>query len=180
MKLMNIPLPALEQSYLRTKAHTYKEYAKTMELKANSSNNTIFADADGDIAYWHGNFIPKRDPKFDFTKPVDGSDPATDWHGLMTLDEIPHLLNPSSGYLFNVNNAPWSGSGESSLKKSDFPAYVEMGAESERGIHAIKLLSNKKDFTLDSLITSAYDSYMPWFDKPHLAIAKLWATLTLR
>ena len=120
MKLMNIPVPALEQSYLRTKARSYKEYLKTMELKANSSNNTIFADADGDIAYWHGNFIPKRDTKFDFTKPVDGSDPATDWHGLMTLDEIPHLLNPKSGYLFNVNNAPWWGAGESSLKKADF------------------------------------------------------------
>ena len=85
IELMNIPVPALEQSYLRTKARTYAEYSKTMELQANSSNNTIFADADGDIAYWHGNFIPRRDTRFDYTKPVDGSDPATDWHGLLTL-----------------------------------------------------------------------------------------------
>ena len=166
MKLMNIPIPALEQSYLRTKARSYKEYLKTMELKANSSNNTIFADADGDIAYWHGNYIPKRDNQFDFTKPVDGSDPATDWKGLMTVDEIPHLFNPKSGFLFNVNNAPWWGAGESSLKKSDFPAYVEMGTESARGLHAIRVLSGKKDFTLDSLLAAAFDSYLPWFDKP--------------
>ena len=166
MKLMNIPIPALEQSYLRTKARSYKEYLKTMELKANSSNNTIFADADGDIAYWHGNYIPKRDNKFDFTKPVDGSDPATDWKGVMTVDEIPHLFNPKSGYLFNVNNAPWWGAGESSLKKSDFPTYVEMGTESARGLHAIRVLKDKKDFTLDSLRAAAFDSYLPWFDKP--------------
>ena len=165
MKLMNIPIPALEQSYLRTKARSYAEYLNTMELKANSSNNTIFADADGDIAYWHGNYIPKRDTKFDFTKPVDGSDPATDWKSLMNVDEIPHLFNPESGYLFNVNNAPWWGAGESSLKKSDFPAYVEMGVESARGLHAIRVLKDKRDFTLDTLLSAAFDSYLPWFDK---------------
>ncbi len=174
MKLMNIPIPALEQSYLRTKARSYKDYLKTMELQANSSNNTIFADADGDIAYWHGNYIPKRDTKFDFTKPVDGSDPATDWHGLLSMNDIPHLLNPKSGYLFNVNNAPWWGAGESSLKKSDFPVYVEMGSESERGIHAIRVLKDKRDFTLESLMSAAYDSYLPWFDKPLPALAKAW------
>ena len=58
---MNMPIPALEQSYLRTKARSYAEYKKTMELRANSSNNTVFADADGDIAYWQGDFIPRRD-----------------------------------------------------------------------------------------------------------------------
>jgi acyl-homoserine lactone acylase PvdQ len=177
MKLMNIPLPALEQSYLRTKALTYKDYVKTMELQANSSNNTIFADADGDIAYWHGNFIPRRDTNFDFTKPVDGSDPATDWHGLLTLAQTPQLRNPKSGYLFNVNNAPWWGAGDSSLKKSDFPAYVEMGTESARGLHAIRILKDQKDFTLDSLMTAAYDSYLPWFDKPLPALAKAWDAL---
>ena len=122
IKLMQKPIEALEQSYLRTKARNYKEYAKTMELQANSSNNTVFADADGDIAYWHGNFIPRRDPRFDFTKPVDGSDPATDWHGLLTLEETPHLLNPASGWLYNSNNWPWSGAGKSSLKQKDYPA----------------------------------------------------------
>jgi len=63
------------------------------------------------------------------------------------------------------------------LKKADFPAYVEMGNESERGIHAIMLLKDTKDFTLDSLMTAAYDSYMPWFDKPIAALVKAWAAL---
>jgi acyl-homoserine lactone acylase PvdQ len=138
-----------------------------MELRANSSNNTVFADADGDIAYWHGNFIPNRDPRFDYTKPVDGSDPQTNWQGLMTVDQVPHLLNPKSGYIFNVNDSPWNGAGASSLRKADFPAYVERGIESARGLHAIRVLSPdgtpRRDFTMDSLIHSAYDSYLPWF-----------------
>ena len=177
IRLMNTPVAALEQSFLRTKARTYTAYRKTMELKANSSNNTVFADADGDIAYWHGDFIPKRDTRFDYTRPVDGSNPATDWQGLMTLDEIPHLLNPKSGYLENVNNSPWSGSGESSLKKADFPVYVEQGTETARGLHAVRVLQGRHDFTLNSLMAAAYDSYLPWFAKTIPLLVKAWDEL---
>jgi acyl-homoserine-lactone acylase len=174
ISLMQKPVEALTQSYIRTKATDYKSFRKTLELKANSSNNTIFVDSDGDIAYFHGNFIPRRDTSFDFTHPVDGSNPATDWKGLLTVDELPQLLNPKSGWLYNSNNAPWSGAGESSLRKQDYPAYVETGTESARGLHAVRVLQNKKDFTLDSLITAAYDSYLPWFEKPIPALIKAW------
>jgi acyl-homoserine lactone acylase PvdQ len=114
IKLMQKPIAQLEQSFLRTKATDYKSYRKTMELYANSSNNTIFADTDGDIAYFHGNFIPKRDTQFDFTKPVDGSNPATDWQASLTVDQAPNLLNPKSGWLYNSNDAPWMAAGPSS------------------------------------------------------------------
>ena len=164
IKIMQEPVKALTQSYSRTKSKDYKSFLQTMELHTNSSNNTIFADKDGDIAYFHGNFIPKRETKFDWTKPVDGSDPATEWKGLLSVQESPHLLNPASGWLYNVNNWPWSAAGPSSPKKADFPEYVETGREeSPRGVHAIRVLENKKDFTLASLIAAAYDSYMPSF-----------------
>jgi acyl-homoserine lactone acylase PvdQ len=174
IRLMQEPIKALTQSYTRTKARDYKSYWKTMELQANSSNNTIFADADGDIAYFHGNYIPKRDTSFDWTKPVDGSNPATEYHGLLSIEETPHLLNPKSGWLYNSNNWPWSAAGPSSPKKEDYPAYVESGGESARGLHAIRVLQDKKDFTLDSLIAAAYDSYLPWFEKPIPALIKAW------
>ncbi len=174
IRIMQEPIKALTQSYIRTKAKDYKSFRQTLELKANSSNNTVFADADGDIAYFHGNFIPRRDTRFDFTKPVDGSNPATDWQGLLTVDELPQLLNPKSGWLYNSNNWPWSGAGTSSLRRVDYPAYVETGTETARGLHAIRVLKDKKDFTLDSLIAAAYDSYLPWFDKPLPALIKAW------
>jgi acyl-homoserine-lactone acylase len=177
IRLMQEPVKALTQSYLRTKAKNYQEYRQTMELQANSSNNTIYADADGHIAYFDGNFIPRRDAHFDFTKPVDGSDPATEWQGLLTVDESPHLLDPSSGYVFNVNDSPWNGAGESSLRKQDYPAYVETGKESARGLHAMRLLQGQKDFTLDSLMAAAYDSYLPWFIKPVSSLTRAWASL---
>ena len=174
IRLMQKPIEALTQSFLRTKATDYKSYLKIMELRANSSNNTIFADADGDIAYYQANFIPRRSTKFDFTKPVDGSNPETDWHGLLSIDQTPHLLNPKSGFVYNSNDCPWSAGGPGSLKKDDYPAYVEMGGESARGLHAIKVLESRKDFTLDSLMAAAYDSYLTWFDKPLPALMKAW------
>ena len=172
--LMNEPVKALTQSYSRTKSKNYKDFRQIMELHTNSSNNTIFADADGDIAYFHGNFIPRRDQKFDWTKPVDGSNPATEWHGLLSVDETPYLRNPASGWLYNSNNWPWSAAGPSSPKKENFPPYVETGGESARGLHAIRVLHDKKDFTLDSLMSAAYDSYLTWFETPIPCLVKAW------
>jgi acyl-homoserine lactone acylase PvdQ len=174
IKLMQEPVKALTQSYTRTKTKDYKGYRQTMELKANSSNNTIFADADGDIAYFHGNYIPRRDTSFDWTRPVDGSNPATEWQGLLSVDEAPNLLNPKSGWLYNTNNWPWSAAGESSPKKENYPRYVENGGESARGLHAIRVLEHTKNFTLDSLIAAAFDSYLTWFEKPMPALIKAW------
>jgi acyl-homoserine lactone acylase PvdQ len=178
--LMNDPVKALTQSFTRTKAMDYKSFKQTMELHTNSSNNTIFADASGNIAYFHGNFIPRRDPKFDWTKPVDGSNPETDWHGLLSVDESPNLLNPASGWLYNSNNSPWSAAGASSRKQADYPKYVDNGVESARGLHAIRVLENKKDFTVETLRDAAYDSYLTWFEKPVPALIKAWDSAAAR
>jgi acyl-homoserine-lactone acylase len=163
VRLMNEPVKALTQSYSRTKATSYKSFRESMELHTNSSNNTIFADADGDIAYFHANFVPIRDTHFDWRKPVDGSNPATDWKGVTAIDSSPHLLNPPNGWLYNSNNWPYSAAGPYSPKKADYPSYMDQGIESPRGVHAIRVLSNKKDFTLQTLIDAAYDSYLPAF-----------------
>jgi acyl-homoserine lactone acylase PvdQ len=175
--LMNDPIKALTQSFSRTKAKNYKEFQQTMRLHTNSSNATIYADGDGNIAYFHANFIPRRNPKFDWTKPVDGSDTESDWKGLLTLEESPNLLNPASGWLYNSNNSPWSAAGPSSLKQSDFPRYIDNGIESARGRHAVRVLENRKDFTLDKLRDAAYDSYLPWFEKTVPALIAAWDKL---
>ena len=164
ISLMQVPIKALEQSYLRTKATSYKAYLKTMQLHANSSNNTMYADAAGHIAYFHANFIPRRDTSFDWTKPVDGSNPATDWGPVLSVDQSPHLLDPKSGWLYNSNNWPWSAAGPYSPKRSDFPRYVEMGTEeTPRGHHALRLLTGAKNVTMSSLTAMAFDSYLPAF-----------------
>ena len=172
--LMQAPVKALTQSYLRTKSTDYKSFLASMELHTNSSNNTLFADRDGDIAYFHGNYIPRRDTSFDWTRPVDGSNPASEYRGLLSIDETPHLLDPASGWIYNSNDSPWQAAGPSSPRKEDFPKYVENGGESARGHHAVRVLQNRKDFTLDGLRDAAFDSYQTWFEKPIPALIKAW------
>ena len=164
VRLMNEPLKALTQSYIRTKARSYAAFYQAMELRTNSSNNTVYADADGNIAYFHGNFIPKRDPRFDYKHPVDGSNPATEWQGLHEVKDTITLFNPHSGWIQNTNNWPFTAAGPDSPKASDYPAYMSMNPENPRGIHAVRVLQNQKDFTIDSLIASAYDTALPAFE----------------
>jgi acyl-homoserine-lactone acylase len=163
VRLMEEPLKALTQSYTRTKAQNYDEYLETMRLHTNSSNNTVYADADGNIAYFHSNFIPERDTRFDWSLPVDGSDPATEWQDVHTVEETPGVLNPANGWIQNTNNWPYSVSGPLSPNQEDYPAYMQRSGENYRGIHAIMVLEDKSDFTLESLIDAAYDSYLTGF-----------------
>jgi acyl-homoserine lactone acylase PvdQ len=158
------PVNALSQSYTRTKLKNYAEFKDMMNIRTNSSNNTVFADAEGNIAYFHGNFIPKRNPEFDFAKPVDGSNPATDWQGLHTVNESILILNPENGWIQNCNSTPFTAAAEFSPKKEDYPAYMAPDAENFRGVHAIKVLKEVKQLNLDSFLQLAYDPYLPAFE----------------
>lgn len=158
------PVNALIQSYTRTKLDGHKAFRKMMNIRTNSSNNTVYADAGGNIAYYHGNFIPRRDVQFDYKKPVDGSDPATDWQGLHTVDESIVVVNPDNGWIQNCNSTPFTCAGKYSPKAEDYPRYMSYSSENFRGVHAIRLLKEAKGLTLDKLIALGYDPYLPAFE----------------
>ena len=163
--LMEEPMNALIQSYMRTKAQSYDEYIEVMRTHTNSSNNTVFADSEGNIAYLHSNFIPVRDTRFNYLQPVDGSDPATDWQGVHSIEETPNAVNPSVGWLQNTNNWPFSAAGPDSPRREEFPVYVQRSGENARGLHAMRVLEGKTDFTLESLIDAAFDTYLTGFEE---------------
>lgn len=175
------PVQALIQSYTRTKLANYAEFKEMMDLRTNSSNNTVFADGEGNIAYFHGNFIPKRNPNLDFSKPVDGADPITDWQGLHTVDESILILNPGTGWIQNCNSTPFTAAGEFSPKKEDYPGYMAPDQENFRGLHAIKLLEEQKEkLSLDGFLALAYDPFLPAFSYliPELLAATKESNLT--
>ncbi len=157
------PVKALEQSFIRTKQSGYKGFREMMDIRTNSSNNTVYADAEGNIAYFHGNFVPKRDVSFNYEEPVDGSNPKTDWQGLHSVDENILVLNPENGWIQNCNSTPYTSALEFSPKKEDYPNYMSKDQENFRGVHAIELLTDRKGYTIDSLIQLAHDPYLPAF-----------------
>jgi len=164
LKEQNRSLNGLIQSWQRTKANNYEEFRKTMQLESNSSTNTMYADDKGDIAYWHGNFIPKRNAKFDWKLPVDGSITDTEWEGIHDLNEIVHLHNPKQGWIQNCNSTPFNASGFNTLDKNKYPAYMAPDGENFRSLFAIKELEKEGSFNLDKLIALGYNRYLAIFD----------------
>lgn len=166
-RMMNRPLDALTQSFLRTKAKGYKSFRKTMKIRTNSSNNTVYADRQGNIAYWHGNFIPKRNPNYDYNGLIDGSNPATDWGRLLKLKEMIQVRNPASGWIQNCNATPFTVAGtQGSPAESDYAAYIAPDRENFRGINAVRVLSRYDTYDLDGLINAANDPFLAAFEKP--------------
>ncbi len=161
--LMNKPLAALEQSWLRTRASDVAAFMKVGELHANSSNNTILADSKGAIAYLHPQFVPRRDRRFDYAKPVDGSDPATAWQGEHALSELPTVVSPANGWVMNVNDSPWHAAGADSPRQADYPRYMDEKGDNPRTPHMIRVLTAQPKFTPGTLLTAAYDPWMPAF-----------------
>jgi acyl-homoserine-lactone acylase len=161
--MMDRPVAALQQSFLRTKAADLASFLDVARLQANSSNNTLFADGKGAIAYLHPQFVPRRDDRFDYTKPVDGSDPAADWNSLHRISELPNVINPSSGWVQNTNAWPYRAAGDFSPRRDRFPKYMDMFGENFRGLHAQQLLAGSRGWTLEKLQAAAFDPHQPGF-----------------
>ncbi|RFS17966.1 penicillin acylase family protein [Emticicia sp. C21] len=176
LRSYNRSMVSLIQSWKRTKAKGFEEYKKVMDLKANTSNNTVFADNKGNIAYWHGNYVPVRDKSLNWSKPVDGSVSTTEWKGLHSVDESVHSYNPASGWLQNCNSTPFTVAGESSPKKANYPPYMAPDGENFRGVNATRVLSNGSGFTIDKVIAAGYDTYLSAFEVLIPALIKSFET----
>jgi len=164
LRSFNRSMTSLVQSWNRTKAKGFEDYKKVMDLKANTSNSTVFADSKGNIAYWHGNYVPARDKTMNWSKIMDGSTPATEWKGLHPVSETVHLYNPVNGWLQNCNSTPFSAAGVNSPKKSDYPPYMAPDGENFRGVNAVKVLDKEKSYTLDKVIAAGYDTNLSAFE----------------
>jgi len=153
----NRSLTSLMQSFLRTKTKGLEDYKKNMAMLANTSNNTVFADNKGNIAYWHGNYMPRRDKKLNWSNAVDGTTSATEWKGLHPVNETVHVYNPATGWIQNCNSTPFTVSGSSSPKKENYPAYMAPDGENFRGINAARVLDKEDKFTIEKTIAAGYD-----------------------
>lgn len=172
----NRMMNGLLQSWQRTKAKGLEEYKKVMALRGNTSNSTVFADKFGNIAYWHGNYVPNRNTKFNWGKAVDGSVTETEWMGLHDAEEAVHIYNPSTGWIQNCNSTPFTVSGDASPKKNKYPVYMAPDGENFRGINAARVLSRENKFTIDKTIAAGYDTYLSAFEVLIPALIKSFET----
>lgn len=155
---------SLVQSWLRTKTTGFTDFKRVMEMRANTSNNTVYADNKGNTAYWHGNYVPRRNANLDWGLPQDGTTSKNDWKGLHALDEIVHVYNPASGWIQNCNSTPFTVSGSSSPIRSNYPVYMAPDGENFRDRNAVRLFSATGKLDLKDLISLGYDRRLMAFE----------------
>src|SRR5262245_6658842 len=148
----------LQQRFAMNRARNFAEFKAALSQLALTGSNTIYADRAGNIFYVHGNAVPPRDPNFDWTKPVEGDKAETEWRGYHTLDELPQLFNPKSGFLQNCNSTPFLTTLEGNPRKEDFHTYIAPEEDTLRAKSSRRILAEKEKFTFEEWTRSATDT----------------------
>jgi acyl-homoserine-lactone acylase len=155
----------LREWYLMTRAKSVAELKRAMAPLNMLFGNVMYADRQGDTFYLYNGAVPRRDPKFDWEKPVDGSDPATEWKDYHTIDELPQLTNPKTGWMQNCNGTPFMLTSEGNPDPKNFPAYMVQESDNLRSEISRRILAEKNKFTFDEWRRSAFDTYVLGADK---------------
>src|SRR6185295_535819 len=149
----------LDQWYEMTKARSLAELKAALRRGAIPYMNITYADRDGNIFYVYNGAVPRRSPKFDWRKPVDGSDPQTEWQGYHAFEELPQLTNPPSGFVQNCNSTPFATTSSGNPDPAGFPAYM-IGPETDnpRARVSKRILTSQERFTFEEWARAALDT----------------------
>lgn len=148
----------LDEWYAMSRARTLTEFKTALGRLALPFLNTVYADDAGNIFYVYNGAVPRRARNFDWTKPVDGSDPTTEWQGYHAFAELPQLTNPPTGFVQNCNTSPFVTTTSGNPDETRFPAYMVRESDNARARVSRHILSNTEKFSFDEWTRAATDT----------------------
>jgi len=97
----------LQEWYQFNKAKNFTEFKAALNLMAIPGYNVVYADKYDTIYYLSNGRIPIRDPRYNWKETLPGNTSATLWNDLHPLIDLPQVLQPKSGFVFNTNHSPF-------------------------------------------------------------------------
>lgn len=161
LKTIEANIDLLAMHWEKMKAKNINQFKAAINRRVMTGSNIVYADRDGNIAYWHGNFVPQKDTSLDWKRPVDGTTDATEWKGTYSLYDIPHYENPANGWLENCNSTVLYATGTFDTLMSKKPMFMFPDGQTPRAMNAIRLLDKMHDATIEDIIAATYDTYLP-------------------
>lgn len=154
----------LRQVLRMARATNLDEFRAAMAMQNFQFMNTVYADRDGNIFYLYNGTIPRRDPSFNWSKPVDGSTASTEWDGFHPMEELPQVLNPISGFVQNCNSTPFTTTDDGNPYLGDYPPYMveDKHDDKRRAKVSRMLLRDMQDITFDDWKAAAFDTTLYW------------------
>jgi acyl-homoserine-lactone acylase len=167
-----------DQLYAMIRSHSLKEFRSAESMLNIPYMNLLYADNKGNIWYVYNGAVPRRDTTFDWSKPVDGSNPKTEWHGYHKLSELPQVLNPKSGFLENCNSSPMFVTDSVPYKRSDFPSYmIGNPADHWRWRSSKRVLENMHHVTFKEFAKDIWNTHLTLADDLMPEIKSEWEKL---
>lgn len=157
------------------RARSLEEWRRAVSMLRVAYMNTMYADREGNIGYIYNSAVPRRQPGVDPAGILDGSDPRTEWQGFHSLEELPQVFNPASGWLLNTNSTPFTATTELQVGRDDFPAYM-VGDETDnaRARSSRRVLRELEEVTFEEFASRVWDSYLSRADEAVPELVREW------
>lgn len=150
----------LEQYYRLNRSQNLNEFMASMALNALPSINYVYADRDGNIGFIHNAQYPERLTGWDWRKDLPGNRRDLIWQRYRDFAQVPKLINPESGLVFNANNTPFSATdGRDNLQPDDFPESMGLATnQTNRALRLLELNDGESLVSRDQLLAQKFDT----------------------
>ena len=154
---------ATEQWYRMNKARNFTEFYDALKMTAIPGFNIVYADRNDSIFYISNGKIPLRNPKYNWKGTLPGNTSETLWTAFHALQDLPQILNPKSGYVFNTNNTPFNATAAAdNLKAGDFDPTMGIETwENNRSTRFGELVKQHDKISYDDFKRIKYDGQLP-------------------
>lgn len=163
------------------RARSLEEWRGAVSMLRVAYMNTMYADREGNIGYIYNSAVPRRNRGVDPAGVLDGSDPRTEWQGFHSLEELPQVFNPASGWLLNANSTPFTATTDLPYGRDDFPGYM-VGEETDnaRAESSRRVLRELEEVTFEEFAARVWDSYLSRADAVLPELVKEWREVESR